>query len=39
MMVVSYNPGYQSVRKNLKQSTKQRFIAWTSPTRRRTRSG
>ncbi len=27
MMVVSYNPGYQSVRKNLKQSTKQRFIA------------
>ena len=27
MVVVSYNPGYQSVRKNLKQSTKQRFIA------------
>lgn len=27
MIVVSYNPGYQSVRKNLKQSTKQRFIA------------
>jgi nitric oxide reductase NorQ protein len=27
MMVVSYNPGYQSVRKNLKQSTKQRFLA------------
>ena len=27
MVVVSYNPGYQSIRKNLKQSTKQRFIA------------
>ncbi len=27
MVVVSYNPGYQSVRKNLKQSTKQRFVA------------
>lgn len=27
MVVLSYNPGYQSVRKNLKQSTKQRFIA------------
>jgi nitric oxide reductase NorQ protein len=27
MMIVSYNPGYQSLRKNLKQSTKQRFIA------------
>jgi nitric oxide reductase NorQ protein len=27
MVVVSYNPGYQSVRKNLKPSTKQRFAA------------
>lgn len=27
MVVISYNPGYQSIRKNLKQSTKQRFIA------------
>ncbi|MBN2352553.1 MAG: CbbQ/NirQ/NorQ/GpvN family protein [Spirochaetales bacterium] len=27
MVVVSYNPGYQSVRKNLKPSTKQRFVA------------
>ena len=27
MVVLSYNPGYQSVRKNLKPSTKQRFIA------------
>jgi nitric oxide reductase NorQ protein len=27
MLVISYNPGYQSVIKNLKQSTKQRFIA------------
>jgi len=27
MVVVSYNPGYQSIRKNLKPSTKQRFIA------------
>jgi len=27
MVVVSYNPGYQSIRKNLKQSTKQRFAA------------
>ncbi len=27
MLVVSYNPGYQSVLKELKQSTKQRFIA------------
>lgn len=26
-MVVSYNPGYQSVLKNLKESTRQRFIA------------
>lgn len=26
-MTVSYNPGYQSVLKNLKQSTRQRFIA------------
>ena len=27
LVVVSYNPGYQSIRKNLKPSTKQRFIA------------
>jgi nitric oxide reductase NorQ protein len=27
MMVVSYNPGYQSVLKDLKQSTRQRFIS------------
>ncbi len=27
MLVVSYNPGYQSVIKELKQSTKQRFLA------------
>jgi nitric oxide reductase NorQ protein len=27
MMVVSYNPGYQSVLKELKQSTRQRFVA------------
>jgi nitric oxide reductase NorQ protein len=27
MVVISYNPGYQSIRKNLKQSTKQRFVA------------
>ncbi len=27
MMTVSYNPGYQSVLKDLKQSTRQRFIA------------
>jgi len=27
MLVISYNPGYQSVIKNLKQSTKQRFVA------------
>ena len=26
-MTVSYNPGYQSILKNLKQSTRQRFIA------------
>ncbi|MGQ9514658.1 MAG: CbbQ/NirQ/NorQ/GpvN family protein [Thermoproteota archaeon] len=26
MLVISYNPGYQSVLKNLKQSTRQRFI-------------
>lgn len=25
MMIISYNPGYQSIRKNLKESTKQRF--------------
>ena len=27
MMVISYNPGYQSVLKDLKQSTRQRFAA------------
>jgi nitric oxide reductase NorQ protein len=27
MMVLSYNPGYQNVRKDLKESTKQRFSA------------
>lgn len=27
MLVISYNPGYQTVLKDLKQSTKQRFIA------------
>jgi len=27
MLVISYNPGYQSVVKDLKQSTKQRFLA------------
>jgi len=27
MMVISYNPGYQSILKDLKQSTRQRFIA------------
>ncbi len=27
MLVMSYNPGYQSVLKDLKQSTKQRFLA------------
>jgi len=27
MMVISYNPGYQSVLKDLKQSTKQRFVS------------
>jgi nitric oxide reductase NorQ protein len=26
--VISYNPGYQSVMKDLKQSTKQRFVAF-----------
>jgi len=29
LLVISYNPGYQSVLKDLKQSTKQRFIALT----------
>jgi nitric oxide reductase NorQ protein len=29
LMVISYNPGYQSVIKDLKQSTRQRFIALT----------
>lgn len=28
MMVISYNPGYQSVLKDLKQSTRQRFISF-----------
>jgi nitric oxide reductase NorQ protein len=27
MLVVSYNPGYQSIIKDLKQSTRQRFVA------------
>jgi nitric oxide reductase NorQ protein len=27
MMVISYNPGYQSVLKDLKQSTRQRFVS------------
>ncbi|MBI5211920.1 MAG: CbbQ/NirQ/NorQ C-terminal domain-containing protein [Nitrospirae bacterium] len=27
MLVISYNPGYQSVLKDLKQSTRQRFLA------------
>ena len=27
MMVISYNPGYQSIIKDLKQSTRQRFVA------------
>lgn len=27
MLVISYNPGYQSVLKDLKQSTRQRFIS------------
>lgn len=27
MLVISYNPGYQSLLKNLKQSTRQRFVA------------
>ncbi len=27
LMVISYNPGYQSVMKDLKQSTRQRFVA------------
>ncbi|MBU0994848.1 MAG: CbbQ/NirQ/NorQ/GpvN family protein [Proteobacteria bacterium] len=27
MLVISYNPGYQSILKDLKQSTKQRFVA------------
>jgi nitric oxide reductase NorQ protein len=35
MLVISYNPGYQSVLKELKQSTKQRFMAieFTYPSR------
>ncbi len=33
MMVVSYNPGYQSIRKNMKESTRQRFssLAFSHP--------
>src|SRR5919206_124885 len=27
MLVISYNPGYQSLLKSLKQSTRQRFVA------------
>jgi nitric oxide reductase NorQ protein len=27
LLVISYNPGYQSVLKDLKQSTRQRFVA------------
>ena len=27
MLAISYNPGYQSVLKDLKQSTRQRFIS------------
>lgn len=27
MMVITFNPGYQSIRKNLKESTKQRFTS------------
>jgi nitric oxide reductase NorQ protein len=27
LLVISYNPGYQSVLKNLKHSTRQRFVA------------
>jgi nitric oxide reductase NorQ protein len=27
MLVISYNPGYQSVLKDLKQSTRQRFVS------------
>jgi nitric oxide reductase NorQ protein len=27
MLVISYNPGYQSVLKDLKQSTRQRFLS------------
>jgi nitric oxide reductase NorQ protein len=29
MLVISYNPGYQSVLKDLKQSTRQRFVSLT----------
>ena len=29
MLVISYNPGYQTVLKDLKPSTKQRFVAYT----------
>jgi nitric oxide reductase NorQ protein len=34
MLVVSYNPGYQSILKDLKQSTRQRFVAIDLITRR-----
>jgi nitric oxide reductase NorQ protein len=36
MLVISYNPGYQSLLKNLKHSTRQRFVAieFTFPPRR-----
>jgi nitric oxide reductase NorQ protein len=27
MLIISYNPGYQSILKNLKQSTRQRFVS------------
>jgi nitric oxide reductase NorQ protein len=34
MLVISYNPGYQSVLKEMKPSTRQRFVAWISITRK-----
>jgi nitric oxide reductase NorQ protein len=34
MLVISYNPGYQSVLKEMKPSTRQRFVASISTTRR-----
>ena len=36
LLVISYNPGYQSVLKDLKPSTRQRFVASSSTTRRET---